>query len=196
MGSRIRSGPVEQFSPMTSMGSASRMASTPLMSVPSSMRPVVSSVTWAWMGTTMPVCSQASSSPRMAAFTSRISCEVSISSRSTPPRSKALACSQKSVFNSAKLMLESSGSFIEGNFPDGPMEPATKRLCPSRLYSSARRLASRAAVRLISSTLSPRPYSFSVSRLARKVHVSITSTPTSRNERCTFSTAAGYEITR
>ena len=50
MGSRMCSGPVEQLRPMTSMPMPSRMASAALMSVPSNMRPVVSSVTWAWIG--------------------------------------------------------------------------------------------------------------------------------------------------
>jgi len=44
LGSRMCDGPVEQFSPMTSIGSASSVAHTALMSVPSSMRPVTSSV--------------------------------------------------------------------------------------------------------------------------------------------------------
>jgi hypothetical protein len=43
--SRIRSGPVEQLRPMMSTRIASRVASAPRMSVPSSMRPEGSSVT-------------------------------------------------------------------------------------------------------------------------------------------------------
>ena len=44
IGSRMCDGPVEQLSPMTSIGNASSVAQTELMSVPSSIRPVTSSV--------------------------------------------------------------------------------------------------------------------------------------------------------
>ena len=44
------SGPVEQFSPMTSTRSASSVVIALAMSVPSSMRPLVSSVTCACTG--------------------------------------------------------------------------------------------------------------------------------------------------
>ena len=62
----------------------SRMASTAAISVPSSMRPVVSSVTWAWMGRQMPVSVKACWMPTMAALTSRISWDVSISNQVDP----------------------------------------------------------------------------------------------------------------
>ena len=42
--------PVEQLRPITSIPMPSRMARAALTSVPSSMRPVVSSVTCAWIG--------------------------------------------------------------------------------------------------------------------------------------------------
>ena len=150
----------------------------------------------------MPVSSKACCIPVIAALTSRMSWEVSINSRSTPPWIRPSACSRNISASSSKLTLESSGSSVEGSFPDGPMEPATKRSCagrpsfPAWEYSSANLRASPAAVRLISMTRSWRPYSAIVNRLARKVSVSTTSTPTSKNERCTFSTACGKEITR
>ncbi len=64
------------------------------------------------------------------------------------------------------------------------------------LYSSASLLARRAAASLISIVRSARPYSPNVRRFERKVSVSSTSTPASRKERWTFSTASGYEMTR
>ena len=48
----MSSGPVEQFSPMTSTSRASSVASTALMSVPSSILPPLgSSETLHWIGT-------------------------------------------------------------------------------------------------------------------------------------------------
>ncbi len=141
----MKSGPVEQFIPITSMGSFSRMVSTAEMSVPSSMRPVVSSVTCACMGKSFPVLSNASCIPCITALTSRISCDVSINKRSTAPVIKPSACSQKISFSSSKLTLDSSGSFMEGSFPEGPMEPATKRGFSGVENSSASWRASLAA---------------------------------------------------
>ncbi len=45
IGSRMCSGPVEQFSPITSTANDSSVVSELAMSVPSSIRPLVSSVT-------------------------------------------------------------------------------------------------------------------------------------------------------
>ena len=86
MASRINSGPVEQLSPMTSTPSDSRMATTAPGWVPRSMVPLVSSrLTEACSGTVTPVRANASREPKIAAFTSRMSCAVSMMSRSLPP---------------------------------------------------------------------------------------------------------------
>ena len=118
-----------------------------------------------------------------------------MSSRSTPPSIRPRACSRKISASWSKFRLDSSGSFMDGSLPDGPIEPATRRCWPVRLNSSANLRANSAARWLISKTWSCNPYSPSVSRLARKELVSITSTPTSRNERWTSSTAWGKLIT-
>jgi len=131
----------------------------------------------------MPVLAKACCMPWMMAFTSRISCEVSIKSKSTPPRINPSACSWKTEASSSKVMLDSSGSFMEGSFPDGPIDPATYRGCPALEYSSASRRARAAAVLLMVVTCSDSPYSLKVRRFERNVQVSITSTPTSRKER-------------
>ena len=86
------SGPVEQLSPSTSISSASIVVIALAMSVPSSIRPLVSSVTCAWTGTRNPRSANNRSNPASAAFTSRMSCDVSTSSTSTPPSMRYLAC--------------------------------------------------------------------------------------------------------
>ena len=84
--SRMSSGPVEQLSPITSTSSASSVASTALMSVPSSILPPWgSSDTLHWIGTLRPAGLNASRAPNTAALTSRMSCAVSMMIRSTPP---------------------------------------------------------------------------------------------------------------
>ena len=77
--SRMSSGPVEQLRPITSTLSASSVARTDEMSVPSSILPPLgSSETEAWIGVVRPVVLNASRTPKIAALTSRMSCAVSI----------------------------------------------------------------------------------------------------------------------
>ena len=60
----MSSGPVEQLSPITSTRSASSVASTALMSVPSSILPPLgSSETLHWIGTIRPAAANASRIP-------------------------------------------------------------------------------------------------------------------------------------
>ena len=94
-GSRICSGPVEQLRPTISTLSATSVFITAAISVPSSMRPLVSSETCAWIGTARPVCCIARRMPVIVALTSKISWLVSISKTSTPPSKRAAACSRK-----------------------------------------------------------------------------------------------------
>src|SRR6266550_3344346 len=93
MGSRMCSGPVEQFRPITSTLSASSVVIALAMSVPRSMRPLTSSVTWVWRGIRRPISENSLSIPATAAFTSRMSCDVSMRRRSTPPSTRYFACS-------------------------------------------------------------------------------------------------------
>ena len=170
----MSSGPVEQFRPMTSTFSASSVASTAEMSVPSSILPPLgSSETEAWIGTVRPVVLNASRAPKIAALTSRMSCAVSMMIRSTPPSSRPWACSAKTSTSSRKRIWPSVGSSEAGRKPVGPIEPATKRSSPTALRAIS------AARRLISSVCSPRPHSSSFSREAWKVSVSTTSAPAS-----------------
>ena len=186
MASRMSSGPVEQFSPMTSTSSASRVESTALMSVPSSILPPWgSSETEVWIGTERPASLNASRAPKTAAFTSRMSCAVSMITRSTPPSTSAWACSVKTSTSSRKLMAPSVGSSEAGSWPVGPMEPATNRCSPAALRASC------AALVLISRVCSPSPHSSSFRRLAWKVSVWSTSAPASRNAVCTPSMTSG-----
>ena len=68
------------------------------MSVPSSILPPLgSSETEVWIGTARPVALNASRAPKIAALTSRMSCAVSMISRSAPPSTRPAACSAKTV---------------------------------------------------------------------------------------------------
>ena len=94
----MSSGPVEQLRPITSTFSASSVARTDEMSVPSSILPPLgSSETEAWIGVVRPVVLNASRVPKIAALTSRMSCAVSMMIRSTPPSSRPWACSAKTL---------------------------------------------------------------------------------------------------
>ena len=86
--------------PMTSACMPRRIAATAPMSVPSSIRPVTSSATCTCSGTARPASAKARRAPVIAARVSRMSCIVSISSRSTPPSSSAVACSRNSSTSS------------------------------------------------------------------------------------------------
>ena len=97
----MSSGPVEQFSPITSTSSASSVVSTALMSVPSSILPPWGrSETLHWIGTARPTSLNAARAPRTAALTSRMSCAVSMMIRSAPPLTSAWACSWKTASSS------------------------------------------------------------------------------------------------
>ena len=101
--SRMSSGPVEQFSPITSTFSASSVHSTAEMSVPSSILPPLgSSETEVWIGSVRPVLLKASRAPNTAALTSRMSCAVSMMIRSAPPSISPAACSAKTSTSSRK----------------------------------------------------------------------------------------------
>ena len=181
--------------PITSIGKPSRIVSAAAMSVPSSIRPVVSKVTCACTGILHAGLVEGVVNAGIAALTSRISWEVSISSRSTPP-----------WINADRLFAENIHQFVEGDV--GELRVIGERAAcrsgrwtrpQSRCYRLPRRMSSASLsrqlarpARLISSTRPASPYSAMVMRLARKVLVSITSTPTSRNERWISSTASGY----
>ena len=143
--SRMSSGPVEQFSPITSTLSASSVARTAEMSVPSSILPPLGrSETEVCSGTLRPAVLNASRAPNTAALTSRMSCAVSMISRSAPPSIRPRACSSNTATSSRKVIRPSVGSSDAGRWPVGPIEPATKCCSPIalRAISAARRLIS------------------------------------------------------
>ena len=149
------------------------------------MPPFGRSETLVWIGTSRPVSLKASRAPKIAAFTSRMSCAVSMISRSAPPSIRPCACSVNTSTSSRKVILPSVGSSLAGRWPVGPIEPATKRSSPAALRAISRGL------RLISSVCSPSPHSSSFRRLAWKVSVSTTSAPASSIEVCTPSITSG-----
>ena len=85
--SPISVGPVAQFNPMTSGRSGSMAAKAPPISVPGSMRPVSSMVTWTCSGTSRPWAAMARRAAIMAALRPSRSYWVSMMRRSTPPSS-------------------------------------------------------------------------------------------------------------
>ena len=89
--SLISAGPVAQLMPMTSGRRASIETSAAAMSVPGSMRPVTSIVTWICSGTSRPAAAMARRAPMVAALSPSRSYWVSMMSRSTPPSSRARA---------------------------------------------------------------------------------------------------------
>ncbi len=132
--SRMSSGPVEQFRPITSTFSAASVVSTAAMSVPSSILPPLgSSETEVWIGSVRPVLLKAARAPKIAALTSRMSCAVSMISRSAPPSIRPAACSSKTSASSRKRIWPRVGSSEAGRNPVGPIEPATKRSSPAAL---------------------------------------------------------------
>jgi hypothetical protein len=91
--SLISAGPVAQLMPTMSTFNGSMAASAAPISVPGSIRPVSSMVTWAWMGTWRPAAAMARRAAMTAAFRPSRSNWVSMMNRSTPPSSSAVACS-------------------------------------------------------------------------------------------------------
>ncbi len=99
---------------MTSTRSASRVTSAAPMSVPSSMRPEVSRVGWTWIGRQTPASLSALRTPLTAAFSSRMSWPVSMSSTSTPPSMSPAACSRNASASSSYVTWPSVGSEVLG----------------------------------------------------------------------------------
>ena len=141
----MSSGPVEQLRPMTSTLSASSVASTAEMSVPSSILPPLgSSETEVWIGTRA-----AGLLERLARAEDR-GLDLEDVLRGLDDQQvdaavdQALACSAKTSTSSRKRILPSVGSSEAGRWPVGPIEPATKRSSPTavRAISAALRLIS------------------------------------------------------
>ena len=83
--SLISAGPVAQFRPMRSTPSGSIAVSAAPISLPSSIVPVVSTVTWVMIGTRRPSARIAALRPSTAALTCSRSWQVSTTSASLPP---------------------------------------------------------------------------------------------------------------
>ncbi|MFN8170493.1 MAG: hypothetical protein U0R65_01360 [Candidatus Nanopelagicales bacterium] len=90
--SLISAGPVAQLSPMRSIPNGAKAVSAAPISVPSSIVPVVSTVTWAKTGISDPVARRARRAPTMAAFVCSRSCDVSMSTASAPPATMPRTC--------------------------------------------------------------------------------------------------------
>ncbi len=89
--SLISAGPVAQLRPITSMPSGSRATSAAPISEPSSIVPVVSTVTCAMIGRSASRAARARLQPTMAALACSRSWQVSTWKASTPPRIIAAA---------------------------------------------------------------------------------------------------------
>ncbi|CAM5414097.1 hypothetical protein STANM309S_01994 [Streptomyces tanashiensis] len=120
--SAISTGPVAQFRPIMSMPSGSRAVSAAPISEPSSIVPVVSTVTCTITGRSTPTQSRARRAPMTAAFVWSRSCEVSMSRASAPPRIRPSAFCWKASRRGSYVTCPRVGSFVPG-----PMEPRTQR---------------------------------------------------------------------
>ncbi len=106
------------------------------MSVPSSILPPCgSSETEVWIGSSRPASLNASRTPNTAAFTSRMSCAVSMMIRSAPPSTRPRACSANTARRLRKLMSPSVGSSLAGRNPVGPIEPGDEAIGADRIAS-------------------------------------------------------------
>ena len=86
--SLISAGPVAQLSPTRSTPSGTRLVTAASVSVPSSIVPCSSMVTWAMTAARSPVAASARLAPTTAAFVCSRSWLVSTSSASAPPTSR------------------------------------------------------------------------------------------------------------
>ena len=89
----ISAGPVAQLMPSTSGRIAPSDTRAAPISLPTSIRPVVSIVTWTCSGTARPADFIARRQAIIAALTWRRSMHVSMRNRSTPPSRSPAACS-------------------------------------------------------------------------------------------------------
>ena len=104
------------------------------MSVPSSILPPWGrSETEAWIGTARPVRLNASRAPKIDALTSRMSCAVSMMSRSAPPSMRPCACSAKTSSSSRNVMLPERRVVGGGEVAGGPDRAGDEALLADRL---------------------------------------------------------------
>ena len=134
--SLISAGPVAQFRPIMSMPSGSSAVSAAPISDPSSIVPVVSTVTCTMIGIRRSSSSIAMWQPRTAALDCRMSWQVSMRKASAPPSSMPRAASAYASRITSNEVWPSVGSLVPG-----PIEPRTKRGVPSAANSSATRRA-------------------------------------------------------
>ena len=168
------------------------MASAAAISVPKSIRPEVSNVTCAWIGSRRPVSRKARPAPATSAFSSRMSNWVSMMTTSAPASIPARTCRRAPSASSShsegksgdpsgpRVRATSDASSPEGSAPDGPMATATKRGRSGVDHRSAARRAHATALKLISYARSAKPHSCRRRKLPWKVSVSSTSAPASR----------------
>ena len=88
----MNSGPVAQFSPIDSGARCSTDVAKASTACPASIVPMGSMVALSIRGTLAPASRMACRTPRPAAFTFRVSCDVSRRIASTPPSISAAAC--------------------------------------------------------------------------------------------------------
>ena len=172
----MKAGPVAQLSPTASGSACSMEARKASAACPPSMVPEVSMVPDTTSGRRVPASSNTLSAAIRAALVLRVSWQVSMNSRSTPPSSRPRICSAKVATSSEKVM----PPVTEIARVVGPTEPATKRGLSGVESSRAASTASSAARRLSARASASRPYSASTSGVPPKVSVSMMSAPASR----------------
>ena len=144
--SLISTGPVAQLRPTTSTCMASSTVRAAPISVPGSMRPVSSMVTWACSGTKRPRAAMARRAPLMAALTESMSNCVSIEEQVDAALEQARAPAPRRRRGTRRR----GSARASGTWCPAPSSPATQRGRSAVANSSRTPQASSAAARLSS----------------------------------------------
>ena len=171
--SLISAGPVAQLMPMMSTFSGSMAASAAPISVPGSMRPVSSMVTWAWIGHLAAGLGHGPAGADDGGLEAE-QVELGLDDEQVDA---ALEQARGLRPRRRRAARRSGSGRATANFVPGPIEPATKRLRSGVEKSSATSRAMRALARAISWDRSAMSYSPSGTANAPKVLVSTTSAP-------------------
>ena len=174
--------------PMTSGCIASSAVSAAPISVPTSMRPVVSTVTCTMIGSSTPAAAHRGAGAvdrglRLQQVVDGLDEQHVDAARDAGPSTWSLVAV-------AQLGRRGSGRATAAGCP-GPIEPITNRGRSGVEQPDATSRASSAARRLISNVLSAMPYSLSTSGNAPNVAVSTASTPTAKNSSCIWRDEVG-----
>ncbi len=185
--SLISTGPVAQLRPTTSTCMASSTVSAAPISVPGSMRPVSSIVTWVCSGTCRPSATMARRAPLTAALHGEeVELGLDRAGGRRRPRGARAPAPRRRRGSRRRRCGPAWGTWCPGPWSRPPS--AAARASRTR---RARRRPARRPGGSGSRARSANPYSARTTEVEPKVSVSTTSQPTSKKERCTWATRSG-----